>query len=37
MCENGLPGVQSGDICCEASCGTCGGGGCARRPGGAVS
>ncbi|CAN0376743.1 unnamed protein product, partial [Scytosiphon promiscuus] len=24
----------SGDICCDASCGTCGGSGCAGRPGG---
>lgn len=28
-------GVQSGNVCCKASCGTCGGGGCSGRPGGA--
>ena len=33
-CSNGIPGVQSGDICCSAECGTCGGTGCSGRPGG---
>ncbi|KYF56552.1 hypothetical protein BE08_36760 [Sorangium cellulosum] len=28
-------GVQSGNVCCKASCGTCGGAGCSGRPGGA--
>eukprot|EP01052_Picozoa_sp_SAG31_P009318 SAG31_NODE_487_length_14980_cov_9.526376_11_plen_209_part_00 len=28
-------GVASGEICCAASCGTCGGSGCQGRPGGA--
>ncbi|CAN0510195.1 unnamed protein product, partial [Scytosiphon promiscuus] len=37
VCSNGLPGVQSDDICCDSSCGTCGGAGCAARPGGSVS
>ncbi|CAN0494344.1 unnamed protein product, partial [Scytosiphon promiscuus] len=36
-CSNGVAGVQNGDICCDPGCGTCGGGGCGRRPGGAVS
>ncbi|CAN0489811.1 unnamed protein product, partial [Scytosiphon promiscuus] len=35
-CSNGLPGVQFGDVCCDASCGTCGGAGCGSRPGGSV-
>eukprot|EP00903_Cladosiphon_okamuranus_P007850 g7592.t2 len=30
-CDNGLPGVSQGDVCCEASCGTCGGSGCSGR------
>ncbi|CAN0380772.1 unnamed protein product, partial [Scytosiphon promiscuus] len=34
MCDNGISGVQDDDICCDASCGTCGGTGCAKRPGG---
>ena len=36
----GLPcadGILSGDICCAASCGSCGGTGCGSRPGGASS
>lgn len=37
VCSNGLTGVQNGDVCCETSCGTCGGGGCAKLPGGVVS
>lgn len=27
-CSNGVPGVQSGDACCAAACGQCGGTGC---------
>ncbi|MEL7367944.1 MAG: hypothetical protein AAFN74_03455 [Myxococcota bacterium] len=30
-------GIQSGDICCADSCGTCGGAGCGGRPGGAAA
>lgn len=30
-------GIISGNVCCEASCGTCGGSGCGSRPGGAAS
>lgn len=37
VCTNGLPGVQSNSLCCEAQCGTCGGAGCATRPGGEES
>lgn len=36
FCENGLPGVQRFDVCCEARCGTCGGEGCGERAGRAV-
>lgn len=36
-CNNGLVGVQNGDICCDAACGTCGGSGCADLLGGRVS
>ncbi|CAN0508051.1 unnamed protein product, partial [Scytosiphon promiscuus] len=36
QCSNGLAGVQKDDICCDAACGTCGGGGCGRLPGGPV-
>ncbi|CAN0464048.1 unnamed protein product, partial [Scytosiphon promiscuus] len=36
QCSNGLTGVQNEDICCEAECGTCGGNGCSKRPGGSV-
>ena len=36
QCSNGLVGVQNGDACCDADCGTCGGSGCAGRPGGNV-
>lgn len=28
-------GIRSGNVCCPASCGTCGGTGCSKRPGGA--
>lgn len=33
----GDAGILRGDICCEASCGTCGGTGCAKRGNGAES
>ncbi|CAN0538120.1 unnamed protein product, partial [Scytosiphon promiscuus] len=36
-CNNGLPGTQTGDVCCDAGCGECGGDGCGTRPGGSVS
>lgn len=36
-CSNGLPGIQNENVCCELACGTCGGAGCATRPGGAAS
>ena len=37
-CSNLLIGVENtaGDVCCEEQCGTCGGRGCAMRPGGSV-
>ncbi len=28
-------GIRAGDVCCSASCGSCGGSGCGSRPGGA--
>ncbi|CAN0456210.1 unnamed protein product, partial [Scytosiphon promiscuus] len=34
-CSNGLAGLQNGNVCCDLDCGTCGGAGCATRPGGA--
>ena len=37
QCSNGLAGVQNGDVCCHADCGTCGGRGCGGRTGGGVS
>ena len=37
QCSNGLAGVQNGDVCCDADCGTCGGRGCGGRTGGGVS
>ncbi|CAN0234859.1 unnamed protein product, partial [Scytosiphon promiscuus] len=30
-------GILQGDVCCEASCGTCGGSGCSRRGNGQFS
>jgi hypothetical protein len=33
FCSNGIPN-DSGKICCDASCGVCGGVGCKDRPGG---
>ena len=36
ICSNEVPGVERNGICCEAQCGTCGGLGCGRRPGGPV-
>ncbi|CAM9607306.1 unnamed protein product, partial [Laminaria digitata] len=37
VCYDGTPGVQDGNICCEAQCGTCGGPGCSQRSGYLVS
>ncbi|CAB1100464.1 unnamed protein product [Ectocarpus sp. CCAP 1310/34] len=34
VCSNGIPGIQSGDSCCLAECGACGGSGCAEFGGG---
>lgn len=34
MCENNIPGIQASNVCCPASCGTCGGPGCTGRDGG---
>ena len=31
-----IDGVQYGNVCCPASCGTCGGPGCSSRPGGSL-
>ena len=31
-----IDGVQNGNVCCPASCGTCGGPGCSSRPGGSL-
>ncbi|CAN0448423.1 unnamed protein product, partial [Scytosiphon promiscuus] len=36
-CADGLPRILNGDICCDTTCGTCGGSGCARRSGGSSS
>lgn len=36
LCSNGVPGVETNGICCEAQCETCGGSGCDQRPGGKV-
>lgn len=33
-CSNGLAGYSEGEICCEESCGMCGGAGCKNFPGG---
>ena len=30
-CENGLPGVSFGSICCTSGCGECGGYNCSER------
>ncbi|CAN0508441.1 unnamed protein product, partial [Scytosiphon promiscuus] len=34
VCSNGIPGIQSGDACCLAECGNCGGPGCSELGGG---
>ncbi|CAM9604115.1 unnamed protein product, partial [Ectocarpus sp. 12 AP-2014] len=34
VCSNGIPGIQSGDSCCLAECGACGGSGCGEFGGG---
>ncbi|CAM9812879.1 unnamed protein product, partial [Ectocarpus fasciculatus] len=34
VCSNGIPGIQTGNACCLAECGTCGGRGCAEFGGG---
>lgn len=33
VCSNGLPGVETDDICCVAACGVCGGVSCGNIPG----
>lgn len=32
-CSNGLAGIESSDVCCDAACGQCGGAGCGNIPG----
>lgn len=34
VCDNNLPGVSNGEICCAASCGACGGADCKNLAGG---
>ncbi|CAB1104644.1 unnamed protein product [Ectocarpus sp. CCAP 1310/34] len=34
MCDGGIVGIQASDVCCSASCGSCGGSGCSGRDGG---
>ncbi|CAB1104564.1 unnamed protein product [Ectocarpus sp. CCAP 1310/34] len=34
MCDGGIVGIQSSDVCCTSSCGSCGGSGCTGRDGG---
>ncbi|CBJ33624.1 hypothetical protein Esi_0531_0003 [Ectocarpus siliculosus] len=34
MCDGGIVGIQTSDVCCSASCGSCGGTGCSSRDGG---
>ncbi|CAM9918553.1 unnamed protein product, partial [Ectocarpus fasciculatus] len=34
-CDGGIVGIQTSDVCCSASCGSCGGSGCTSRDGGA--
>ncbi|CAN0414131.1 unnamed protein product, partial [Scytosiphon promiscuus] len=36
-CSNGLPGFETGGVCCATSCGSCGGVGCGSLPGGSAS
>eukprot|EP00752_Nemacystus_decipiens_P015183 g13520.t4 len=33
-CDGGIPGIQTGDVCCLSSCGECRGSGCSSRDGG---
>ncbi|CAM9612303.1 unnamed protein product, partial [Ectocarpus sp. 13 AM-2016] len=33
-CDGGIVGIQSSDVCCSLSCGSCGGRGCTGRDGG---
>eukprot|EP00752_Nemacystus_decipiens_P015180 g13520.t1 len=33
-CDGGIPGIQSGDVCCLSTCGECRGSGCSSRDGG---
>lgn len=30
-CDNGLPGVSNGEVCCKLGCGECGGAMCSNR------
>ena len=32
-CSNGLAGIESGEVCCDAACGVCGGATCGNLPG----
>ncbi|CAB1103581.1 unnamed protein product [Ectocarpus sp. CCAP 1310/34] len=34
MCDGGIVGIQAKEVCCSASCGSCGGVGCSGRDGG---
>ncbi|CAM9200699.1 unnamed protein product [Ectocarpus fasciculatus] len=34
-CDGGIVGIQTSDICCSSSCGSCAGSGCTSRDGGA--
>ncbi|CAM9836675.1 unnamed protein product, partial [Ectocarpus fasciculatus] len=34
-CDGGIVGIQTSDVCCSLSCGSCGGSGCMAREGGA--
>lgn len=33
VCSNGLAGIEAHEVCCELSCGLCGGVGCGNVPG----
>lgn len=33
VCSNGLVGIEADEVCCELSCGVCGGVGCGNVPG----
>ncbi|CAM9838955.1 unnamed protein product [Ectocarpus fasciculatus] len=37
VCSNGVPGIEASGVCCEASCGQCGGSGCSSVGNGAGS